>query len=215
MKNIHSIINVNNLLKKCITKIPGKENANLIDAYKMKIKFDKYTKNSHTNLHKATMLTKFIHRGDMKNSTYINKGGNKLYSSFSTSDVIKNIIEGKKKTGNCLGTSMACIYLLESNGIKTKLLNPDQHILISVKIENNYIPIETTITNGFNVIEKETRGEYSISKLESITLNAIFTAHQKKDDFKKTLKYIDESIKIDPNFSRSHYNKGCFLHKKK
>jgi tetratricopeptide (TPR) repeat protein len=135
-------------------------------------------------------------------------------SNFSAYEVFKNVRKGSEKTGNCLGLSQVASYLLQSKGINTGLINPSKHVLISANINNKFIPIETTIKNGFDYEFEEKFKKRQIENLEAFVLNNQGISWYEKEKFDLAIEDFTRAIELDRGYRNTYNNRGNAWYKK-
>ena len=217
MANIDNIIEANGLLKRCMTAVFGREDANMVELYKTKMAFDKYVGEGASDLRCAKLLTEFIHRGnsDPSGDTYKEGDSPEDDSTFSAYDVFRSVMGAASKTGDCVGTSQVGYYLLASRGIPVKPLLQKNHVLLEVEINGKWIPIETTSKYGFDYVDE---GDLIEGKLDS--LDALVSESQgyiwiQKEEYDLAVKDCTKAIILDSKCECAYYNRGIAWDEKK
>lgn len=136
-------------------------------------------------------------------------------STFSAYGVFSNVLKGEPETGNCLGTSQVCAYLLMSRGIDVRLLKKDSHGLLEVKINEKWFPIETTTENGFDYVSKAKFKSYNISGLELEILGYQALVLSRKEKYDLAIEKNMKAIKLNKENSRLYKNRAISLFNEK
>lgn len=209
MRNIHDVINANDLAKRCITVVPGCENETLINAYKTKIAFKKYLKNSKPKIrlfferflgenseYTAEKLFTFMYGANER--IYKDKKLLEDFSQKSLNEVFRNFLEEKKEIGDCVGLTQAFSYLLLSKGIEPKILSQYSHILLGIEKKSKLIRLETTRKDGFNYYDGNEVEKWDYEKLESKINYNIGTCLLSQGDNTTSLKLLNKAVKLNP-----------------
>ncbi len=105
------------------------------------------------------------------------------------------ILEGSSKVGDCVGLSSSLKFLLDSRGLETRALSHDEHVTLEVKVDGEFIPVESTIRMGYGV-ESEARKIGEVD-LISLVANSSSSVMDERGCLDLAMEFSDKAISLD------------------
>lgn len=198
------------LMKKCIQATDGNVAEGMKNLQEAAAKFEKWAGPATSPLKYAKELTGFMHRGLEVpfNSAYKESKLIGDTSPFSINHVSENINYGNSKVGDCLGTTQVGAYLLASQGIDSIVIEPNRHILVGARINDEWKAIETTASDGFDELGDKPYKTAPIKELEPILLTNLAIYYKAWGSPKRAIKHLSKAIDADPNYESAYYSRG-------